>query len=134
MQTGRSCKDQLGGFLMSVFLSSIIWRGLSEWLLENQDIERFRGRKAVLAIMSTDRNHPEFKKAEQYFTELKKADDMVLVAEDHPNGPLHDRFHCKPQEFCFALIDRDGNAVMRGYRVPSLQSLRERLEMEHAQG
>ncbi|HYX34203.1 MAG TPA: hypothetical protein VE954_13950 [Oligoflexus sp.] len=117
---------------MSAFISSIVWRGLSEWLQENRNIERYRGRKAVLAVMSTDRNHPEFKKIEQYHAELQQADDMVLVAEDEPHGPLHDRFHCKPQEFCFALIDRDGNAVMRGYRVPSLQSLRQRLEMEHA--
>lgn len=117
---------------MSTFLSSLLWRGISEWLLVNQDIERFRGRKAVLAVMATDRNHPEFKKAEQYFSDLKETDDLVLVAEDHPNGPLHDRFRCKPQEFCFALIDRNGNAVMRGERVPSLQAVRERLAMEHA--
>jgi hypothetical protein len=117
---------------MSMFLSSLIWRGVSELLLVQQDIERFRGHKAVLAIMSTDRNHPEFKKAQQAFASLNETDDLVLVAEDHPNGPLHDRFHCKPQEFCFALIDRDGNAVMRGNRVPSLQSVRMRLEMEHA--
>ncbi len=115
---------------MSMFLSSLIWRGVSEFLLVQQDIDRFRGRKAVLAIMSTDRNHPEFKKAQQNFASLHEADDLVLVAEDHPNGPLHDRFRCKPQEFCFALIDRDGHAVMRGNRVPSLQSIRSRLEME----
>jgi hypothetical protein len=29
------------------------------------------------------------------------------------------------------LIDRNGNAVMRGNRVPTLQSVRARLEMEH---
>lgn len=117
---------------MSMFLSSLLWRGVSEFLLAQQDIERFRGHKAVLAIMSTDRNHPEFRKAQEVFSELREADDLVLVAEDHPNGPLHDRFHCKPQEFCFALIDRDGNAVMRGNRVPTLQSVRMRLAMEHA--
>ncbi|WP_141735745.1 hypothetical protein [Oligoflexus tunisiensis] len=117
---------------MSGFLSSLVWRGISEWLVVHHDIDRFRGRKAVLAIMATDRNHPEFQKAKQNFADLKAADDLVLVAEDHPNGPLHDRFHCKPQEFCFALIDREGNAVMRGDRVPSLQSVRARLSMEHA--
>jgi len=117
---------------MSAFLSSIIWRGISEWLLVQQDIERYRGRKAVLAIMATDRNHPEFKRAERDFAGLTESDDLVLVAEDHPNGPLHDRFHCKPQEFCFALIDRNGNAVISGKRVPSLESVRRRLELEHA--
>jgi hypothetical protein len=131
-KTGGDPKDQFGGFLMSLFLSSLIWRGVSEWLLEQQDIDRFRGHKAVLAIMSTDRNHPEFKKAQDNFANLNESDELVLVAEDHPNGPLHDRFHCKPQEFCFALIDREGNAVMRGNRVPTLQSVRERLAMEHA--
>lgn len=76
-----------------MFLSSLIWRGISEFLLVQQDIDRFRGHKAVLAIMSCDRNHPEFRKAQQNFASLEEADDLVLVAEDHPNGPLHDRFH-----------------------------------------
>jgi hypothetical protein len=117
---------------MSMFLSSLLWRGVSEFLLAQQDIERYRGHKAVLAIMSTDRNHPEFRTACERFKDLREDDQLVLVTEDHPNGPLHDRFHCKPQEFCFALIDRDGNAVMRGNRVPTLQSVRAHLEMELA--
>jgi hypothetical protein len=117
---------------MGGFLSSLVWRGISEWLVAHHDIERFKGRKAVLAIMATDRNHPEFKKAKENFAELKDTDDLVLVTEDHPNGPLHDRFHCRAQEFCFALVDREGNAIMSGDRVPSLQSIRQRLAMEHA--
>jgi len=114
---------------MSGFLSSLIWRGISEKMLINQDIERFRGKKAVAAIMAIDRNHAEFKKAQKIFADLKDSDDLVLVTEDHPEGPLHERFHCQPQEFCFALVDKNGNDVMRGDHAPdSLSIVRQRLE------
>ena len=117
---------------MNDVLTSLAFRGLPDWMLFNQDIGRFSGKKAVIAVMAADRNHPEFKKAAQLQLGLRDDDELVLVAEDHPQGPLHARFHCKPFEFCLALIDKTGNAIMRGNRVPALEMIRRRLALEHA--
>lgn len=118
---------------MTDIISTLGLKGVPElFMLSNEDVERFQGQKAVIAIMATDRTHPEFEKAEQNFKELEDRDDLVIVAEDHADGPLHERFQCKPQEFCFAVIDKAGNTVMRGDHIPTLQTVRERLEMGHA--
>ena len=112
---------------MNGFLSSVIWRGISEYLLIKQDIKRFRGKKNVIAAMAVDRNDPEFKKAESYFEGLDESGDFVFVKEDHPNGPIHERFACQPQDFCFAVVDKAGNIVTKVGRAMTLAEIIEKL-------
>ncbi len=113
---------------MTDLISVLGLHGVPElFMLAEDDIDRFQGDKAVIAIMAADRNHPEFKNARQYFSELEEKDELVIVAEDHPAGPLHEKFHCAPQEFCFALLDKSGNTVMRRDHIPTLAAVRESL-------
>ena|GEM_PF-4450224 len=102
------------------------------FMLSIEDIHRYEGHKAVIAMMAVDRTHPEFKKAEQYFASLQDEDELVVIAEDHADGPLHERFQCKPQEFCYALIGKDGSEIMRGDQLPTLEVIRQHLHAGHA--
>ena len=82
---------------MSDIISTLGLNGVPElFMLSNEDIDRYQGEKAVIAIMAVDRDNPEFKKAEQYFASWEDRDELVIVTEDHADGPLHERFggHC----------------------------------------
>ncbi len=102
------------------------------FMLSIEDIHRYEGHKAVIAIMAVDRTHAEFKKAEQYSASLQDEDELVVIGEDHADGPLHERFQCKPQDFCFALVDKGGVEIMRGDQVPTLEVIRQHLQAGHA--
>ncbi|WP_141732468.1 DUF4174 domain-containing protein [Oligoflexus tunisiensis] len=114
---------------MADIFSTLGLKGVPElFMLSTEDLDRYKGEKSVIAILAPDRTHPEFKNAEQTFAALEDKDDLVITIEDHPDGPLHERLRCGPKEFCFALIDKAGNTVMRGDHIPSLQSVREHLQ------
>lgn len=109
-------------------VSALGLHGVPElFMAANADIDRFLGEKAVIALMAADRNHPEFKNAERYFAELEEKDELVIMTEDHADGPLHERFQCGPQEFCFALVDKAGQTLLRSDHIPTLQTVREQL-------
>lgn len=91
---------------------SLIWRAISEYLLVHQDIKRFRGHKNVIAVMAIDRSHPEFARAVELYSDFKDP-DWVFVTEDHPRGPVHDRLKCDDTEFCFVVINKEGDVVMK---------------------
>jgi hypothetical protein len=114
---------------MTDIISALGLKGIPElFMLSTEDIDRYKGEKAVIAIVAPDRNHPGFKMAEQYFSDLKHEDGVIVMVEDHPDGTLHERLKVGPQEFCCALIDKDGSTVMRGDQIPSLQMVREHLQ------
>lgn len=110
-------------------LSSFLWRGISEYLLVKQDIKRFRGKKNVIAVMAIDRNHPEFKRAERYFARIGSEGDVAFVTEDHPDGPLHTRFQCDDQAFCFALVDKQGKVLAQEDHTLTLNVVRDLLHL-----
>ncbi|HYX39346.1 MAG TPA: hypothetical protein VE954_40105 [Oligoflexus sp.] len=113
---------------MADIISALGLNGVPElFMLSNEDIDQYKGKKAVIAIMASDRTNPEYAKAERYFAELKESDEIMVITEDHAGGPLHERFHCKPSEFNFVLVDKAGNALMRSDHVPTLQAIREQL-------
>jgi len=115
---------------MADIISTLGLNGVPElFMLSNEDIDRYQGEKAVIAIMAVQRDNPEFKKAEQYLAAFEDREDIVIVTEDHADGPLHERFQCRPQEFCFALVDKAGNTLLREDHMPTLEAVRESLSL-----
>ncbi len=118
---------------MTDIVSALGLKGVPElFMLSTEDIDRYKGEKAVIAIVAPDRNHPAFKTAQEYYAVLKNEDDVIVMVEDHPDGTLHERLQLGPQEFCCALIDKEGHTVMRGDHIPSLQTVWEHLKKSDA--
>ena len=114
---------------MTDIIAALGLHGVPElFMAANEDIDRYKGTKAVIAIMAPARSHPEFEKASQYFAQLEEGDELVIIAEDHADGPLHERFRCGAQEFRFALVDKAGNYLIQREHIPTLQEVRERLQ------
>jgi hypothetical protein len=115
---------------MTDIISTLGLKGVPElFMLSTEDIDRYKGEKAVLAILAPDRTHPAFKTAQEYYAGLEDKDDIIIMVEDHPEGTLHERLNVGPQEFCCALIDKAGHTVMRGDEIPTLQTIREHLQV-----
>jgi hypothetical protein len=117
---------------MTDLISALGLKGVPElFMLSTEDIDRYKGEKAVIAIVAPDRTHPGFKTAQEYYSALDNKDDIIVMVEDHPDGTLHERLKVAPQEFCCALIDKSGNTVMRGDEIPTLQTVREHLQVSN---
>jgi hypothetical protein len=115
---------------MTDIISTLGLKGVPElFMLSTEDIDRYQGEKAVLAILAPDRTHPGFKTAQEYYAGLEDKDDIIIMVEDHPAGTLHERLNVGAQEFCCALIDKSGQTVMRGDEIPTLQTIREHLQV-----
>ncbi len=118
---------------MTDIVSALGLKGVPElFMLSTEDIDRYKGEKAVVAIVAPDRNHPAFKTAQEYYVALKNEDGVIVMVEDHPDGTLHERLQVGPQEFCCAFIDKEGHTVMRGDQIPSLQVVRDHLRQNDA--
>lgn len=112
---------------MADIVSALGLHGVPELFRRPNDVDRFKGSKAVIAIMAANRTHPEFQKAEAYYTDLNDHEHLALLEEDQADGPLHERFHCAPGDFCFALINMEGKTIMRLDHSPPMKIIQERL-------
>lgn len=116
---------------MNGFLGSAIWRAASEGVLIHNDIKRFRGKKKVLVALAPDRTHPEMVKFTQAYGPLKdelEKHNTVIFVEDHPRGPVHERFHCTDDEFIFALVGYHGDVEMQAHFTMLPDQLRTKLK------
>jgi hypothetical protein len=124
-----ACLDAVEEGFMTDLISALGLKGVPElFMLSTEDIDRYKGVKSVIAIVAPDRNHPGFKTAQEYYSVLDHNENIIVMVEDHPDGTLHERLQVGPQEFCCALIDKDGQTVMRGDEIPSLQVVRDHLQ------
>ena len=109
---------------------SFIWRGISEWNLRQLDIKRFRGKKRVLVALAPDRTDEAMQAFHRVFDReqdaLERRDTEIFI-EDHPEGPVHKRFECAPQEFKVLLVEKDGSIAYESSQVPSAATLMQRI-------
>lgn len=97
--------------------TEIVKRTWSEgiWNFLFQDSELQQGKKAVLVVLATDRNVPEFAAMTREFKAVEKELDEIhnikIFFEDHPGGLLHEKFAVPAQDFRWFLVDIHGNEV-----------------------
>jgi hypothetical protein len=117
---------------MAGLISSLVWRGISEAMLVRNDIKRFRGKKNVLVVLAPDRTHPGMVEAKRLYEQLT-GEDWAFVKEDYPEGRLHERFQCPPQEFRVVVVDKEGEVRSETQRVLPLNEVFEKVTAEARQ-
>ncbi|HYX36276.1 MAG TPA: hypothetical protein VE954_24495 [Oligoflexus sp.] len=111
-------------------LSSLIWRGISETMVARHDIKRFEGKKNVLVALAPDRTHPAMMEASRLYENWDDK-DWAFVKEDYPEGALHERFQCPPQEFRLYLVNRDGEVRGESWVALPLPEIYNRIKQDN---
>ena len=111
--------------------SDLLIRSLSEglWVFRDPDLQQ--GTKHVLVVMAPDRANEYYRESQIAFgpieEELDTVYDIKLYFEDTPDGYLHEKFSCAPDEFKAVVLDKNGDVRLFSNESISRDELMESL-------